>query len=373
MPATSRSRSDVLNYLHRVSRPILGARRSPWRAVLRRALRGVDRRPTVEMYMDVVGTCNLRCPSCPVGNTSPTSGTGLLDVDLFSQIMAKAAQEYRVTGVSLFNWTEPMIHPRLPEFVRAVHKHGIQCFLSSNLNLLRDPDAIFAEAPEHFRISLSGFTQETYGVTHAAGNIEKVKKNMRLLSESKRRVGNKTTQIQVYYHRYLNNIDEASAMKAYALSLGFTWLSNWAYLMPIEKAIDLAEGRLPPGDVRFMESQFALPIPEALVAARRVRDAPCRLLRDQLVLDLNGNVVVCCGVYDVKANTLGNFLAMSVDDFAKAKQGHPTCDKCMSHGIHKYVTYYEDQALARIYDGLAEARIAGNVGAKALRSLPIVA
>lgn len=369
MAVSANFRSTLYRYLTRFGKPVRGFVPAAVRHAVRRRL--VDPRPRIEIYMDLVGTCNLRCPSCPVGNTSPTSGSGLLDLELFESIIEKAAREYNVSFVGLFNWTEPMIHPRLPDFIRTVHKYGIKCHLSSNLNLLRNPDAVLAEAPEYFRISLSGFRQETYGVTHAAGDIEKVKRNMKLLAESKRRVGNTTTNIQVCYHRYLHNLSELTEMQEYAASLGFGWYSNWAYLLPIEKAMELAEDRLPERDAEFVDSQFALPTREAVKVAKEFRDAPCRLLKEQLVLDMKGNVVLCCTVYDLKNNALGNFLSMSVADFMKAKEGHPTCDRCMANGLHSYASYHENPQLQRIYDNLAAENIARRGSSKSKR-LPVV-
>src|SRR5262249_35905340 len=77
--------------------------------------------------------------------------------------------------------------------------HRLGCFVSSNLNMVRRLDDLFRAEPTLFRISLSGFTQKTYGQSHVRGNIERVKENMRLVAESRRRVGNKTTDVQVYF------------------------------------------------------------------------------------------------------------------------------------------------------------------------------
>jgi len=55
--------------------------------------------------------------------------------------------------------------------------------------------------------------------------------------------------------------------KEYATSLGFSWLENWAYYMPIEKVLAFAEGQLPERERAYVEDTFALPIGEALAAA----------------------------------------------------------------------------------------------------------
>ena len=312
-----------------------------------------DARKRVEILVDVVGSCNLRCPSCPVGNMGLSNGTGLLDKDLFSRIMEKAAREYNVVLVSLFNWAEPMLHPDLPSFIRIVKGYDIPCAISTNLNVLRNIDEVLRAGPDEFRISLSGYTQEVYGHTHVGGNIERVKSNMVKVAEAKRRTMSRETYIYVYYHKYLHNLSDIASMKSFSEQLGFGWLENWAYYMPIENMVRLAEGRLEPNELAFVNDTFALPIHKALKAAERYRHEPCRLLEEQIVLDLKGNLLLCCGVYDYANNTLGSFLDMTPSDVERAKQYHSTCDSCMAHGIHRYFEYYWHPELRATYDELS--------------------
>jgi hypothetical protein len=123
-------------------------------------------RPFRFLNIDIFGSCNLRCPSCPVGNMGQINPSGLMDLKLFERIAKKADQQHRVTGIGLFNWAEPMLHPQLPEFIRITKRHKTDCHISSNLNVMRHHEEVLAANPDHFRISLSGFTQATYGTTH---------------------------------------------------------------------------------------------------------------------------------------------------------------------------------------------------------------
>ncbi len=309
-----------------------------------------SRKPLI-MYIDVVGSCNLRCPSCPVGNMGAVNPSGLMDKRLFEQIIAKAAHEFHVGAVYLFNWTEPLLHPELPELVRIVKREGLFCGLSSNLNVLKNIDAVLQAEPDDFRISLSGFTQEVYGQTHAHGQIERVKQNMRLLSEAK-------TRIHVYYHKYKHNLAEIEPMRQYAAELGFDWLDGWAYYMPFERALELAEGRLPEEQRQFVERQFALPIVAAIEAAGRFKERPCALLEDQIAVDVRGDVNLCCAVYELAKNRLGHFLDLNSADLAKRKEHHPTCERCASHGLHSYFAYHDDPELRAVFDDLAQRNIA---------------
>src|SRR5215471_19279734 len=174
-------------------------------------------------YINVFSYCNLRCPSCVVGNDLGDIKTwprGLMSTELLGRILDKALSECEIRSVGLYNWTEPLLHPELPSLVREVKKRNLICALSSNLNILRDPEKLLAEEPDWFRISVSGFTQPVYEIGHYKGHIGKVTENMKHLADAKRKAGARTS-IHVFYHRYLHNLDEASLMEEFARSLGF--------------------------------------------------------------------------------------------------------------------------------------------------------
>src|ERR1043166_7778035 len=131
-------------------------------------------------YIDVFSYCNLRCPSCLVGPRYGDLGGG----------------------------------PR-----------GLVCPLSSNLNVLREPEALLAEHPDYLRVSVSGFTQEIYARGHREGDIERVKHNMGRLAAARDAVQS-NTHIEVYYHRYADNAHELPLMQDFAASLGFPFATT---------------------------------------------------------------------------------------------------------------------------------------------------
>ena len=161
-------------------------------------------------------------------------------------------------------------------------------------------------------------------------------------------------------------------MRQFAAELGFSWMENWAYYMPLEKLFDLSDGVLPAEERSFVEHTFALPIVEAMEAAHEVRERPCPLLERQIVLDLQGQLVLCCAVYDFAKNGhLGTFLDMTPADLVRAKQRHATCDTCMTKGLHMYANYYEYPDLAAKYEELVQINLR-RAPTPAIRSLPII-
>jgi MoaA/NifB/PqqE/SkfB family radical SAM enzyme len=293
--------------------------------------------------IDVLGTCNLRCPSCPVGNTKDYKlPMGYMSPETLKAILQKAQSECEVTGVGLFNWTEPILHPRLPELIRIVTEFGYSSYLSSNLNYLKNIDAIMAANPYSFRISNSGFTQDVYGYTHRGGDIEKVKKNMVELAAAKKR-NNATTNIHVLYHRYKGNLEDEIKMKEFAESLGFGFQPVWAFFMALEKilAYDLKDpsiSTITEEDEKLVD-YLALPLKEAMEVSRKYSDSACTLQDSQITMDYQGNVQLCCATYDARKFTIASYLDTPISTIQKSKKSHSFCGTCSKAGGHVYVTY----------------------------------
>lgn len=297
----------------------------------------------IEVFVDIAGACNLRCPSCPMGNMRQTgNATRFMEPATFEKIVAKMASECKVSKIHLYNWGEPFLHPRLPRMIEIAKTLNAPCYLSTNLNVIKSLEEVILGKPDSLRISLSGFNQEIYGQTHCGGNIEVVKKNMQELAFILRRTRS-STRVHVFYHRYKHNLDDEILMKKYAHQLGFGFHPVWALLMPVEKVLAFAEPEnsrfsLTDEDRSFIQS-LALPLPEALAACRRHRTRPCGLPVGQMVMDSLGRVQLCCAVYDANQFTLTPYLDAPFDGIQRLKKSHPFCLQCMKHGIHIYTNH----------------------------------
>jgi len=296
-------------------------------------------------YIDVVGSCNLRCPSCPVENSKTTKRyRHSMSPELLDKIVSKAVKETHVRAIALFVWTEPLLHPHLPELIRVVKKHHLRCYISSNLNYGKNIAAIIAKNPTKFIISVSGFTQETYGITHKGGNIEIVKENMIRLAEAKKTT-NANTHIEVSYHRYLGNLDDEVRMRVFSESLGFCFTPIWAYLTPLEKVLAFTHNemeQITTEDQKII-AKFALPVKESINIAMQYKNTPCEIRDTYMVLDCMGHATLCCTIYDQQKYSLGSYLDTPLRDLQKRKytmeQNKAICSSCMEKGLHVLARY----------------------------------
>jgi MoaA/NifB/PqqE/SkfB family radical SAM enzyme len=308
-------------------------------------------KPKVGFYIDVFSSCNLRCPSCLVGNKFGRGGDipkGLMTAEHLGRILDKATSECIVPWVGLFNWTEPLLHPKLPDLVKEVVGRDLYCMLSSNLNLRPDFDfeALLAARPDWFRISLSGFTQDGYGRGHAGGDIEVVKSQMQRLSAACDSVSSKTS-IQVLFHVYKHNVKEADEMRAFAVNLGFAFEAIYAQMYPIEKLLKINRGEVSADDRQLMD-MLVVPVDKALIETSLQPINNCFMMDDQMVLDVSGRVVLCCGTSLNRENIIGDYMTLDFAEIQRRKNLNNLCTECMAVNVPAYfngASYLEREKL----------------------------
>jgi pyruvate-formate lyase-activating enzyme len=285
--------------------------------------------------IDVVGTCNLRCPTCPVGN-SPARPRGFMAPELFERILAKIRAESPdpEPRLTLYNWGEPLLHPELPRLIDLAHAAGLKVQLSTNLNIRHGLEAVIAANPDELKISLSGATPESYGRTHRRGDLALVLANMRDLRRLIDTHG-ATTRVWIGHHLYRSSRHQLPDVAALARELGFAHHPIEAFFMPLERLAAYLDGN---GGADRHGIIPDLPL-DPRTRARRLAieqdpDSDCELRFAQTVINHDGSVALCCSVYDT-ANMLGiDFLEVPHAEIQRRRYAHPFCAICMQHNMH---------------------------------------
>lgn len=287
---------------------------------------------TYQYVIDVMGTCNLQCPSCPVANTdSGTRPKGHMPLALFERILDKVSDEspVRDPAIWLFNWGEPALHPELPDMVRSIRLRGWKSTISSNLNGRKVVQRIAACPPDSIKISISGFTDASYQRSHTGGDLQQVIDNMHGLAEALRDAP--ATRVHVGHHLYRHTIDDGPALQSLCDTLGFMYQPIQAFWQPIERNHDLILGRQL-ADPLLTQLLVNPADNAAFVRAHRDQAYDCELRFNQTVINVDGSVALCCGVYE-QENMLGlNFLETPHDELEAAKYRHSFCGTCRAAG-----------------------------------------
>ena len=289
--------------------------------------------------IDIVGTCNLRCASCAYTIDGQKFSKGLMSLDDFKLVVAKMKSEVDlVTHVSLYNWGEPFLHPDLNKIIQHLHENGIAAAVSSNLSIVNGDQIrkVINAAPEYLKVSLSGYYPDVYDVTHGGGDINLVKANLYRIRYfiDKFKVN---TIVDVNYHLYTNNNGKnLKKMQELCDELDFSLSTVNSLVMPLERVIDYIEGK---DEAKTAELNKILPvtIEEGIEIASEHKLDSCPFMHNQVNINYDMSVPVCCTVFDQKDTIVQkNYLESSLSDISNGKDKVKMCTKCMDLSLPAY-------------------------------------
>ena len=308
--------------------------------------------------VEIAGSCNLRCPSCPVGNMRDKKEerpTQLIENKLFYKIIDKISREAinKNCFVSVFDWGEPTLHPELPKFVSYINEKGLKSRISSNLNHETDFRSIVRSNPTEFQISISGFSSDIYSTTHARGNIYKVKSHMYKLRQLADQF-KVNTDFHVCYHVYKHNVsDDFENMKKLCKELNFRFIPILAKLLPIEKNSAYIKSKngednehnnkkneITDKDKKLIDLLFVEPYAvykqwKKISKSKRIDlTSYCTKREYKTPIRVDGSVGLCCGVYNNSFKVVDNFLELPHEKIHEIRKNNGYCGTCMKHGLH---------------------------------------
>jgi pyruvate-formate lyase-activating enzyme len=235
--------------------------------------------------IDVTNTCNLRCRYCPTGVRRESGRErGMIDVSVIRKLIDEIGS-YLISAC-LFNWGEPLLHPRISAIVSMFHEARIYTNISSNLSLQRPEilDSACNAGLDYIVVSLSGASQAIHEIYHQKANIDWVIDNTRRLIENRRRRGLRKPVVEWKYLVFKHNQHEVERARALARKIGVD-IFRWVRAGGDEPAI-LEESRAP---------------------ERKVWDKTCHQLWHTVVVNADGGVSPCCFLF-FKEDDFGDFL-----------------------------------------------------------------
>ena len=137
----------------------------------------------ISLTLDAASVCQLKCPFCIHGMTSPLQPYTALDWGLFKSLIDELGPY--LFHVDLDNWGEPFLNKRLLDMIAYLKSQAIRVRLSTNISLPLAEEFLeqFIRCqPDYVIISIDGFSQETYEIYRVQGDFRLAMSNLETLA-----------------------------------------------------------------------------------------------------------------------------------------------------------------------------------------------
>ncbi len=299
------------------------------------------------VHLEISGKCNARCHWCQTGlaNELGHKSNNFMDYRKFTQVVEYLLEKGVINNrnrVRLFNWGEPLLHPRFKDIVHYLAERKIYYEISTNGSKMlevHDPDDL--NYLTQILFSMSGFSQESYDKGHRL-NFERVWQNITNTSLLLRDVGFKGRMI-LQYHLYQHNLDEMVDAARFAHEHGLQFGCSYAYINDFERFHAYLEGTLVSDDMRRASRELFLSAMHTAESLEKRPRHPCKQLKF-LHIDQDCNLIVCCSA----SRVLGNMLEIDLEKVQAMRECSPECARCAKNNTPYMVQNYPKPQIADI-------------------------
>jgi MoaA/NifB/PqqE/SkfB family radical SAM enzyme len=305
--------------------------------------------------VDVSGSCNLRCISCPRGNYPTHRRPGFMSPETYEKLLKKILKDDPYTGIiSLYNWGEPLLNKHLPDIIKITNKYSLLSAISSNLNLTLDFEDVIAARPTWFRISNSGWGKN-YEITHTGGKWDIFYNNLFKLRDYQAK-HHPDLIVELFFHIYEHNREDFKKMKELCDNLGFTIRYRHAALAPLDNIEKIIQHQTISEQAELTRKLQFLKVDEVITvtSTQEEKERPC-FYEDHLWINWDLQVAHCMEWYQPGLNLVDqDFLSVSIEELLTARKASNFCKKCKSQGIHRVYCVYGDEKLIELKGSLKD-------------------
>jgi len=245
--------------------------------------------------VEVTTACDLACPLCPTHVV--TRGTRYLSGHHVAGILNG---NDGLRDVCFHVQGEPLLHPRLFEFVDRFAARGVCTHFSTNGNrLLQRASELMNSRLDSIAVAIDGSSQGEYERYRVGGSVERVKGGVRAIMAAREDLDRATPRVELQVIEFPHLGERMGEIRAEFEELGADQVRIKKPTLEVSEeqfASRAGEPRIKRGLKRarnFLDSLPAVPA-NAERRARRYRDDPiCSQLEKATVL-ADGRVVACC-------------------------------------------------------------------------------
>lgn len=267
----------------------------------------------------VTNACNSNCIMCP---HSKLKNIGTMNMELYKKIIDNCVK-LKIKNITLSFFGEPLLDKTLIEKIRYAKAKEIYVGFYSNASLLDTSWArkLIESGLDCITISLDGYTKEIYERIRRGLKFDVVKNNILNLIKLKEKMKRSNPEIDLVLVELEENKKEIKKFykewKNEVRSISIINMRNWT------------------GEINKKGTK------ESFHFNYKVKRKPCSLIWQRMVVDWNGDVVLCCDDWN-HSTILGNLKKQTIEEVWKGKklkdikEAHikgefwkiPICTKC---------------------------------------------
>jgi radical SAM protein with 4Fe4S-binding SPASM domain len=165
-------------------------------------------------------SCNLRCPQCPSGLREFTRPTGMLQNQLFENIILQTKKHLH--SLTFYFQGEPYLNPDFLKMVSFANENNIFTITSTNAHYLteeNDKQTVLSKL-DKLIISVDGITQDVYEKYRIGGQYTKVIEGTKEILKQKRLLKSSTPHVVWQFVVFKTNEHQIEAVKKLGKELG---------------------------------------------------------------------------------------------------------------------------------------------------------
>jgi radical SAM protein with 4Fe4S-binding SPASM domain len=218
--------------------------------------------------------------------------------------------------IIFWNWGEPFLNPQAIDMIRYATDRGILVHSSTNGNMMFSDEMAEKLVRSNLTsliVAIDGANQETYAKYRIGGRLENVKKTIRIIQETKKRLNSQFPRVTVRFVAMHQNEEERNQVEALAKELGADYFATKSVDMPVARGEHLDEVYAPEEE-SFKRYEYISGTFE-----RKPQPFKCMRPWKRVTLESSGKLISC--EYDYKnLHTFGSITGQdSVKDIWKSK------------------------------------------------------
>ncbi|MBF0098008.1 MAG: radical SAM protein [Magnetococcales bacterium] len=292
------------------------------------------------LVFDIVGDCNARCAWCVSGITGKGKvQKNFIDFNRFKQAIERLlAMDVLVAPpnriITLYNWGEPLLHPRFYDILAFLNDHQFSINLSTNGSVPpKKVDPLLFSNVVYFGLSMPGFTQESYDRIHGF-RMERILSNFDEWYQLLRQA-HVSNRIFINFHLYKFTLrDDILKARDYFSRYPDVRFSPYAaYIADYTLVSQYLSGTMD-ADVLLKAEQELFLRPIADTVGKWDKDKKCPHIYNGLVLDESCNVVLCCAMSPSHPDyRIGSLFDLSLPEILREKANRQVCRECIELGV----------------------------------------